>query len=105
MPEIEPQDWGEALADLAEYSLVTREDAPARFTLHRIVQDVTRRSLDAEHRLRALSEALGWVNAAFTGDPEDVRTWPKLEPLAPHARGRSPEAADRQCGSPSRRGG
>jgi hypothetical protein len=85
VPGIEPQDWAEALADLADYSLVTREDTPARFTLHRIVQDVTRRSLDPGERLRALREALAWVDAAFTGDPGDVRSWPTLESLAPHA--------------------
>jgi len=40
-----------------------------------------------DHRQnRALTEALGWVNAALEGDPQDVRTWPTLEPLAPHAR-------------------
>jgi tetratricopeptide (TPR) repeat protein len=29
--------------------------------------------------------AFAWVNAAFTGDPEDVRNWSRLDPLAPHA--------------------
>jgi tetratricopeptide (TPR) repeat protein len=95
VPGTEPQDWAEALADLADYSLVIREDAPARFTVHRIVQDVTRRSLDAEPRLRALTEALDWVNDSFTGDPGDVRNWPTLEPLAPHAQAVA-EAADRE---------
>ena len=36
-------------------------------------------------RGEALREALEWVNAAFVGDPEDVRSWPVLDPLAPHA--------------------
>jgi tetratricopeptide (TPR) repeat protein len=26
------------------------------------------------------------VNAAFVGDPQDVRTWPRLDPFAPHSR-------------------
>lgn len=34
----------------------------------------------------SLLEALRWVNAAFAGDPQDVRTRPTLEPLVPHAR-------------------
>ena len=38
-----------------------------------------------ERRAQALREALEWVNAAFVGDPEDVRSWPILDPLAPHA--------------------
>jgi Tetratricopeptide repeat len=46
---------------------------------------VTRRSLTGEGRKAALTQALGWVNAAFVGDPGDVRTWPVLDPLAPHA--------------------
>ena len=33
----------------------------------------------------SLSEALKWINAAFAGDPDDVRNWTRLEPLAPHA--------------------
>jgi tetratricopeptide (TPR) repeat protein len=28
---------------------------------------------------------LQWLDAAFAGDPQDVRAWPVLEPLAPHA--------------------
>ena len=36
-------------------------------------------------RQQALHEALEWVSAAFIGDPEDVRDWPILDPLAPHA--------------------
>jgi tetratricopeptide (TPR) repeat protein len=32
-----------------------------------------------------VTEALGWVNAAFTGNAQDVRTWKVLDPLAPHA--------------------
>ena len=38
-----------------------------------------------ERRAQALREALEWVNAAFVGDPDDVRNWPILDPLAPHA--------------------
>ena len=33
-----------------------------------------------------LVEALEWVDGAFVGDPLDVRDWPVLDPLAPHAR-------------------
>ncbi len=76
----------DALVDLATYSLVTRAaDAPT-FTVHRLVQDVTRRSLANDPGQGPLNEALRWVNAAFVGNPQDVRTWPTLDPLAPHAR-------------------
>ena len=53
--------------------------------MHRLVQDFARRAMSEERRGEALREALGWVNAAFVGDPEDVRSWPVLDPLAPHA--------------------
>ena len=84
--ESQATDLLDALAELDTYSLVTRSRQSPTFTVHRLVQDVTRRSLrdDTEHR--ALTEALRWVNDAFVGDPEDVRTWPTLDPLAPHAR-------------------
>jgi tetratricopeptide (TPR) repeat protein len=125
-----------ALADLDRYSLVTRAAAAPAFTVHRLVQDVTRRRLQASPSPRlpsgdpqrrpaqnepegmrgeepapdlirgrgegqpqtqlpamsaptaapaALTQALGWINSAFVGDPGDVRSWPVLDPLAPHA--------------------
>jgi tetratricopeptide (TPR) repeat protein len=80
----------EALADLDAYSLVTRSKAedsakePA-FAVHRLVQDFTRRGLEELKRRQILKEALRWLNAGFAGDSQDVRTWPKLDPLAPHA--------------------
>ncbi len=85
VPGSEGEDPREALADLAAYSLATREPAKARFSVHRLVQDATRRSLDPAVSRQRLAEALGWVNAAFEGDPDDVRAWPRLDPLAPHA--------------------
>ena len=85
IPEDEGEDLYEALADLAAYSLATRDPEEPRFLVHGLVQDVTRRSLDAAASRQRVTEALGWVNAAFAGDPQDVRTWPRLDPLAPHA--------------------
>jgi tetratricopeptide (TPR) repeat protein len=78
-------------ADLYAFSLVQRasaEDGKAAvdgFTVHRLVQDFTRRVMPEEREKEALKAALNWVNAAFTGNPMDVRTWPALDPLAPHA--------------------
>ena len=86
-----PEPWVEqsphdALVDLATYSLVTRANEAPIFTVHRLVQDVTRRSLRDDPRNEPLQEALRWVDAAFVGDPQDVRTWPTLDPISPHAR-------------------
>ncbi len=76
-------------AGLYAYSLITRATqvgggAPG-FIVHRLVQDFARRAMSGERRTPALREALQWVNAAFVGDPYDVRDWPTLDPLAPHA--------------------
>jgi tetratricopeptide (TPR) repeat protein len=86
IPEAESEDLSEALADLATYSLATRDMENPRFFVHRLVQDVTRRSLDADTSQRRLVEALRWINAGFDGDPQDVRSWGRLDPLVPHAR-------------------
>jgi tetratricopeptide (TPR) repeat protein len=76
----------DVLGELATYSLVTRAIEAPTFTVHRLVKDVTRRSLQKSATNEALREALGWVDDAFVGDPRDVRTWGVLDPLAPHAR-------------------
>jgi tetratricopeptide (TPR) repeat protein len=73
-----------ALAELESYSLVTRATDSPSFSVHRLVQEITRRQCkDPEHS--RLSEALQWMDAAFVGDPGDVRDWPVLNPLLPHA--------------------
>jgi tetratricopeptide (TPR) repeat protein len=78
-------DAREALADLEAQSLVTRAEHSASFAVHRLVQEVTRRSLGGDREHTYLKAALAWVDAASVGDPEDVRTWPVLAPLAAHA--------------------
>ncbi|HEX7181388.1 MAG TPA: tetratricopeptide repeat protein, partial [Thermoanaerobaculia bacterium] len=82
-PDLDPRD---ALVELATYSLVTRAADTPTFTVHRLVQDVTRRRVMNDPANGSLAEALHWVDAAFVGDPQDVRTWPTLDPLAPHVR-------------------
>jgi tetratricopeptide (TPR) repeat protein len=79
----------EARAGLYAYSLisaVTAEDGGAPgFVVHRLVQDFARHAMSDDRRTQALREALEWVNAAFVAEPNDVRSWPTLELLAPHA--------------------
>ena len=86
IPGAEAENLRDAFDDLAAYSLVTRDAEGPFLLIHRLVQDVTRRSLAGEARQRILVEALGWINAAFTGSADDVRNWSTLAPLAPHAR-------------------
>ena len=80
-----PADPLEALAELEKYSLVTRAAKSPTFTVHRLVQAVTRQSLAQDTRHEALTESLRWLDDAFVGDPTDVRSWPVLDPLASHA--------------------
>jgi tetratricopeptide (TPR) repeat protein len=76
-------------AGLYAYSLITRatgDDGSAKgFVIHRLVQDFARRTMTEERRSEVLREALGWIDDAFVSDPQDVRSWPVLDPLAPHA--------------------
>jgi tetratricopeptide (TPR) repeat protein len=80
-------DVHKARAGLFAYSLIARakgEDGQG-FVVHRLVQGFASRAMSEERRTEALLEALGWVNKALEGEPRDVRTWPVLSPLAPHA--------------------
>jgi tetratricopeptide (TPR) repeat protein len=82
-------DAHKARAGLYAYSLITRaggeDDTTRGFLMHRLVQDFARHAMTEERRSAALREALVWVDDAFLGDPQDVRTWPALDPLVPHA--------------------
>jgi hypothetical protein len=84
IPQAETVDLHDALTDLTSVSLAIRNAEGERFAVHRLVQDVTRRSLDEATSRRRVTQSLRWVDAAFTGDPEDVRTWPRLDPLVSH---------------------
>lgn len=85
IPDVETEtDPFTALAELEAYSLISREQDHPRFSMHRLVQEVTRRQQDAPGSCR-LTETLHWLDDAFVGDPEDVRDWPILNPLMPHA--------------------
>jgi tetratricopeptide (TPR) repeat protein len=105
--ESEASDAYQARAGLYAYSLATQtkaEDGPAGgLFVHRLMQDFARRAMTEERRAAALREALGWVNAAFVGAPDDVRTWPVLDPLAPHALAVARRADDAGIAEPTGR--
>jgi tetratricopeptide (TPR) repeat protein len=87
VPELDPFDLDalDALIELESYALVTRFATPD-FGVHPLVQEVTRNIQRDDRGHTVLKEALNWVNGAFVGDPQDVQSWPVLEPLAAHAR-------------------
>lgn len=72
IPRTKGEDLREAFDDLVAYSLVTRDAEGPFFLVHRLVQDVTRRSLANKARPRSLVEALRWIDAAFTDSAVDV---------------------------------
>jgi tetratricopeptide (TPR) repeat protein len=94
IPGAEDEKLHEALDDLAAYSLVTRDSEGPFFLVHRLIQDVTRRSVPPEQRQQRLLEALGWISAALTGDLYDVGSWQRAEPIAAHALAAANEADD-----------
>ncbi|MFN6353691.1 MAG: NB-ARC domain-containing protein, partial [Cyanobacteriota bacterium] len=86
-PEAAAGAW-EAISQLEAYSLVNRSGEAPTVSLHRLVQEVGRlwQQQREQPEPNELEAALGWLNAAFVGDPQDVRIWALLDPLAPHAK-------------------
>ena len=85
-PEAAGDGW-EAISQLEGFSLLNRSAEGTTFSVHRLVQEVGRlwqQRLD-EPEPNELEPALRWLNAAFVGNPQDVRSWGVLDPLAPHA--------------------
>jgi tetratricopeptide (TPR) repeat protein len=76
----------DGLVELDRYSLLSRSSQSDSFLLHRLVQEVTRLRQDSAQEPHELEAALAWIEAAFVGNPQDVRSWPVLEPLEPHAK-------------------
>jgi hypothetical protein len=76
----------EALAELGGFSLIHWESGNEAFRAHRLVQEVTRERLRANQRTFWLSGALAVIDGYLPGDPppQDVRSWPRWEPLRPH---------------------
>jgi tetratricopeptide (TPR) repeat protein len=105
VPEASDIDAYEARGGLYAYSLVsgvTAEDGGAPgFVMHRLVQDFARRAMSDERRMQALHEALEWIDAAFVGDPQDVRSWPILDPLTPHTLAVARHADAAEIGKPT----
>jgi tetratricopeptide (TPR) repeat protein len=69
---------------LSDYSMIEWDGQS--LALHPLVQTVERLQLDEAARQATLKRSLNWIDGDFEGEPWDVRTWPALDPLAPHAR-------------------
>jgi tetratricopeptide (TPR) repeat protein len=73
----------EAMADLADYSLITRQDG-GMLVVHRMVQEALRSQVPEEHRRDWIEGALRIVDDAAVEGSDDVRTWPVWDRLRPH---------------------
>ncbi|NBC96667.1 MAG: DUF4062 domain-containing protein [Deinococcus-Thermus bacterium] len=84
---MEADDAEDALAELADYSLATFAEDGESFTVHRVVQEVTRDEQAVTGQAgAALGAALRGLSAAIRNtNPQDVHSWPVLDPLQPHA--------------------
>lgn len=74
-----------ALAQAETYSLLTRDRHQLHFKLHRLVQHITRLNAPADDRTAALIMGIQLFDENDLGDPTDVRTWPRWNPLQAHA--------------------
>lgn len=74
----------DALAMLANFSMVKWDTEKHTATVHRVVQEILRKRLPEAWRKAWLSLGLRLLDEARPGDPMDVRTWPRWNPLRPH---------------------
>lgn len=91
----------DALADIETYSLATSSKDKLSFSIHRLVQDVTRRNTPEAEIRAVLAAALRWVSDGF--EPEaDVRVpyLPAFAPLIPHAKAVADHAESRGIPKP-----
>ncbi len=73
----------EAIAILADYSMLRWDVPSATVTVHRVVQEILRTRQTAP--TESLTVALRLLDEAMPDDsPADVRTWPQWELLRPH---------------------
>ncbi|MCY1139101.1 tetratricopeptide repeat protein [Actinoplanes sp. Pm04-4] len=80
----DPADVDDALALLTSYSMVSRADRMV--SVHRLVQAVTRQSLEDAGAAEAVQQQVAWLlNRAIPDDPmNNVRGWPLWAALLPH---------------------
>lgn len=75
----------DALAELAAYSMVKFDkESGETLTVHRLVQEVVRQRIPREAEKVCVHAAIKLLRIASAGNPDDVRSWPALEPLVPH---------------------
>jgi len=93
--KISPKKIREFLVELSDWCMI--DLTGERFTLHRIVQDVTRLRIPGEEKKEWAKLALNIVNESIPGDPppQDVRSWDFWKEMEFHVKAAA-EFADTQ---------
>ena len=97
-----PPDPDARLVELTDLHLAELAADGRSATIHRLVQEITRRQ-QPEAQPPALLAALAWVNQEMPDVVSDVRAWPIALPLLPHAKLLATVAADRGIPEPTTR--
>ena len=101
----QPSDMEDLLHKLESLSLLKWEIGYRSFSVHRLVQEITRARLGDDARERSLRAAIELVDAALRSEtaPSDVRAWPVWDPLRPHLERLIPAADDAGIADPTTR--
>jgi len=75
----------DAITHAGKYCLLTVSTTEPVFKIHRLVQQITRLQASEDECFTALEKAISLVFLAEPGNSVDVRSWPKWNPLQPHA--------------------
>ena len=81
-----PGDAEDARSGLSRYGLIQWEPDRTAFSVHRLVQEVTRERLSPKEVTVSLNDALSVINDYLPNDlpPWDVRSWPRWNPVRIH---------------------
>jgi tetratricopeptide (TPR) repeat protein len=74
-----------SVAKLLNLSLAQKTDSEPSFTIHRVLQEITRQKQLRTGELDGLRTALDWISELVEGYVSDVRSWEQMSPLMPHA--------------------
>ncbi|MEX2015658.1 MAG: tetratricopeptide repeat protein, partial [Candidatus Hydrogenedentales bacterium] len=91
----------EALANLADYSMLRWDADEETATVHRVVQQIVRHKIPETARKMWLEQSSTLLMEAAPFDADDVRTWPQWVPLAPHVESIVTEAAAANIAEPT----
>ncbi|TDU70944.1 tetratricopeptide repeat protein [Prosthecobacter fusiformis] len=73
------------IAELENLHLARRRNDGIAFSIHRLVQEITRQQQVSDNHPPALINAAKWIDHEIGEDPSNVANWPSYNILVPHA--------------------